>query len=243
MKRSLSFVVVAVAIIAGALILANAYTYKYKINETITVTGLGETEFTSDLVVWSGALSLDSQSVESGYKELSRRRDILVQYIESKGISTSEMTISPVDVSMRRESIYNSEGNYVGTKFVGYTLFLPIVIETGEIEKVSAMLSDVSSLISQGVVLTSNNSSYYYTKLDDLKLDLIEQASADARARAENIADNAGGGLGKMMSARMGVFQITGSTSNEEYTAGGSFNTSSIVKKARITMKVEYKVD
>ena len=77
---------------------------------------------------------------------------------------------------------------------------------------------------------------------DDVKLSLIESASADARARAEKIAENAGTAIGRVASAKMGVFQITGANSNEEFSAGGSFNTTSRQKKARITMKVEYRV-
>lgn len=48
--------------------------------------------------------------------------------------------------------------------------------------------------------------------------------------------------LGGVTSARMGVFQITGANTNEEFSAGGSFNTSSRQKKARITMRVEYRI-
>ena len=71
---------------------------------------------------------------------------------------------------------------------------------------------------------------------------LIETASADARMRAEKIARNAGTKIGRVASARMGVFQITGANTNEEFSAGGSFNTASRQKKARITMRVEYRV-
>ena len=75
-----------------------------------------------------------------------------------------------------------------------------------------------------------------------MKLSLIERASADARTRAEKIAANAGAKIGKVRSARMGVFQITGANTNEEFSAGGSFNTSSRNKKARITMRIEYRI-
>ena len=75
-----------------------------------------------------------------------------------------------------------------------------------------------------------------------MKLTLIETASADARTRAQRIAENAGARLGGVASARMGVFQITGANSNEEFSAGGSFNTSSRNKKARITMRIEYRI-
>ena len=71
---------------------------------------------------------------------------------------------------------------------------------------------------------------------------LIQTAAAYARTRAEKIADNAGTKIGRVASARMGVFQITGANSNEEFSAGGSFNTSSRTKKARITMRIEYRV-
>ena len=75
-----------------------------------------------------------------------------------------------------------------------------------------------------------------------MKLSLIERASADARARAEKIAQNAGTGIGAVASARMGVFQITGANANEEFSAGGAFNTASRHKKARITMRIEYRI-
>lgn len=71
---------------------------------------------------------------------------------------------------------------------------------------------------------------------------LIEKASADARMRAEKIAVNAGTKIGSVASARMGVFQITGANSNEEFSAGGSFNTANRNKKARITMRIEYRI-
>ena len=77
---------------------------------------------------------------------------------------------------------------------------------------------------------------------DDVKLSLIEKASADALARANNIVRNAGGRLGRVMSARLGVFQITGANTNEEFSAGGSFNTTNRNKKARVTIRVEYRV-
>ena len=101
---------------------------------------------------------------------------------------------------------------------------------------------EISSLIAKGVSIDAAQPSYYYTKLDDVKLGLIEKASADARTRAEKIAANAGAEIGRVASARMGVFQITGANSNEEFSAGGSFNTSSRNKKARITMRLEYRL-
>ena len=71
---------------------------------------------------------------------------------------------------------------------------------------------------------------------------MISKATEDARVRAERIAENAGGRLGDLISARMGVFQITGQNSGEDYSWGGAYNTSSKNKTASITMRLEYNV-
>ena len=97
-------------------------------------------------------------------------------------------------------------------------------------------------MLFRSVQLESSQPDYYYSKLDDLKLQLIEKSTVDAKARAEKIATQSGAKLRKLKSARMGVFQITGANANEEFSAGGNFNTSSKNKKARITMRLEYTI-
>jgi hypothetical protein len=71
----------------------------------------------------------------------------------------------------------------------------------------------------------------------------LAKARADAKDRAETIAKNSGSDLGKIKKATMGVFQITGQNSNEDYSYGGAFNTSSKSKTASITIRVDYAVD
>ncbi len=63
------------------------------------------------------------------------------------------------------------------------------------------------------------------------------------RLRAEKIAENSGGKLDDLISAQMGIFQITGQNSNEDYSWGGTYNTASKKKTASITMKLNYEVD
>jgi hypothetical protein len=72
---------------------------------------------------------------------------------------------------------------------------------------------------------------------------MISKATEDARLRAEKIAENSGGKLDDLISAQMGIFQITGQNSNEDYSWGGTYNTASKKKTASITMKLNYEVD
>lgn len=242
MKNSYAWIGICVAIIVGAIVLARAYTYKYRAQDTVVVTGLGETEFTSDLIVWRGFITAESGNVESGYSQLESSKKKVSDYLTSKGIESSEVVFQFVNVNKTYESVYASNGNWAGQRFSGYELRQEFVIESSDIDAVENVSREISSLIAQGVSIEAMQPSYYYTGLDDVKLGLIEKASADARTRAEKIARNAGTKIGRVASARMGVFQITGANSNEEFSAGGSFNTSSRNKKARITMRIEYRL-
>jgi uncharacterized protein len=58
----------------------------------------------------------------------------------------------------------------------------------------------------------------------------------------EKISEMSGARVGKLEDAQMGIFQITGQNSNEEYSWGGTFNAGSKEKKASITMKLTYKI-
>lgn len=242
MKQNLKYVIIGVAIVVSAWLLGHAYTYKYRSQDTIVVTGLGETEFASDLIVWNGEIVYETQDVASGYVQLERNKRKVQEFISSRGVAVDEIVFKFVNVYKQTEPVYNANGNYAGQRFTGYRLSQSFSVESNDVDKVENISREISSLIAQGVSIEAYSPSYYYTKLDDVKLSLIESASADARARAEKIAENAGADIGRVASAKMGVFQITGANSNEEFSAGGSFNTTSRQKKARITMKVEYRV-
>lgn len=241
MKNS-KYIVIAVAAIVCAIVLGRSYTYKYRSQDTIVVTGLGETEFTSDLIVWSGTLTAEAQNVASGYAQIETSKGKVRKYLSDKGLAADAVVFEFVNVNKQFSPIYNSEGNWAGQRFTGYELRQRFTVESSDVEKVETISREISSLIAQGVSIEAYAPDYYYTKLDDVKLGLIEKASADARIRAEKIAANAGTKIGRVASARMGVFQITGANSNEEFSAGGSFNTSSRTKKARITMRIEYRI-
>ncbi|MBP3564141.1 MAG: SIMPL domain-containing protein [Alistipes sp.] len=242
MKTNLKYVIIALAVVMAAWLLGRAYTYKYRSQDTIVVTGLGETEFASDLIVWNGEIVYETQDVASGYAQLERNKQKVLEFITSRGVAAEQVVFKFVNVFKESEPVYNASGNYAGQRFTGYRLSQGFSIESSDVDKVENISREISALIAQGVSIEAYQPSYYYTKLDDVKLSLIERASADARARAEKIAENAGAAIGRVASAKMGVFQITGANSNEEFSAGGSFNTTSRQKKARITMRVEYRV-
>jgi len=131
----------------------------------------------------------------------------------------------------------------MGQTFTGYQLNQSLVIESKEVEKVEKISREITELLNQGIAFYSQQPRYYYTDLESLKLEMIAKATEDARIRAERISENSGASLGNLISANMGVFQITGQNSGEDYSWGGAFNTSSKNKTASITMKLVFEVN
>lgn len=146
-----------------------------------------------------------------------------------------------VNVNRQSEPLY-SGGQYVGQRNTGYQLRQDFTVESTNVELVEKVSREISSLIALGVQIDAWQPEYYYTKLSDIKLQLIEKATQDACLRAEKIASTSDAKLKKLAEAKMGVFQITGANSDESFTAGGNFNTSSRNKKARITMRLVYHI-
>ena len=242
-REHIKYAIIGIAIILSAYLLGRAYTYKYRSQDTVVVTGLGETEFESDLIVWSGVLTGRGRRGGPTATAGSNRASAKVSdYLAAKGIDAKQVVWNFVNVDKTYQTVYSANGNYAGQRFTGYSLRQEFSIESTDVDLVENVSREISALIAQGVSIEARQPDYYYTKLDDVKLSLIERASADARARAEKIAQNAGTGIGAVASARMGVFQITGANANEEFSAGGSFNTASRHKKARITMRIEYRI-
>jgi hypothetical protein len=168
---------------------------------------------------------------------------MIKHYLSQNGISEDEMVFSSVNISKRFNSIYNAEGNYVGDDFAGYELSQNVSVTSSDIDKVEKISRDITDLIESGVEFTSDSPEYYYTDLDNLKLQLIADATENAKARIDLMASGSGATVGDLVSSTLGVFQITATnSSSEDYSYGGTFNTSSRAKTATITVRLNYSV-
>ena len=243
MKPYIKTTIIAFASLVGVLILSAAYKYKYKANETITVTGLAERDFVSDQIVWAGNYSRKTMELRTAYAQLKKDEQTIREYLTGKGVKESELVFSSVSIEKEFNTRYDSEGRTLATEFTGYNLKQSVTVDSRDIEKVEKISREVTELIESGIEFNSSNPSYFYTKLSELKIDLLAKASADAQERAQTIAKNSGSDLGKIKKAAMGVFQITGQNSDEDYSFGGVFNTSSKNKTASITIRIDYAVE
>ena len=242
MKKHLTPLIFALAIIIAAAILGNAVINRNKKSGTIDVTGLGQKNFTSDLVVWEGNFSRENRDIKEAYAQLEKDRKAVTDYLQKMGVPRESIVFQAVNTMPLYEQHYSSNGNYTGQTFLGYQLNQTLQIESKEVDKVEKISREITELLLQGVKFYSQPPRYYYTDLESLKIEMISKATEDARVRAEKIAENSGAKLGNLISANMGIFQITGQNSNEDYSWGGTFNTSAKEKTASITMRLSYGV-
>ena len=227
-------------ILIAAIVIAAAYTEGHKPAQgTITVTGLGETEFTSDLIVINGEIESENYDAAQAYHTLELNREKVVAFLVSKGVKAENISFDMPYTYERRRSVYEN-GDYIGEQFAGYNISQNFTIESKDVDNTESAARELPSLIAEGIDISVSNPMYYYTGLEDVKLTLLADAAADARDRAMNIAKSSKSELGELKLSRAGVFQITAATGDEEFSAGGSFNLSSREKKARVTVRSEF---
>ncbi len=209
----------------------------------ITATGSANCNFEADLIVWRGSFTTHGDTTAVAYNTIKKDAELIKNYLVENGITQEEMVFSSVNIMQNTTPQYNANGDYIGDIPNGYNLSQEVSITSKDVDKVEKISRDISALIESGVELTSDSPEYYYTKLDELKLELIQQATENAKQRIDIIAKSSNSEIEDLLGANLGVFQITAQNSaSEEFSYGGTFNTSSRFKTATITVNLNYSI-
>ncbi|MEA3507518.1 MAG: SIMPL domain-containing protein [Synergistota bacterium] len=208
-------------------------------NQTILVKGFAQKPVTSDVAVWSGRFTASSRNLVAAYKKLQDDLEKVLVYLENNGISRDGVDVS--SVSTRTQYMRNDRG-YETNEIDSYILEQTVSLNSTEVQKVSRLSKESTSLIEQGVEFYSYSPQYYFSKLEDLKIELLGQATRNASERAHQLAEKSGGSVGALRSASQGVFQITPrySTDVEDY---GMYDTSTIEKSVKAVVTIQYTIE
>lgn len=239
-----------IALIAGACAIAcvtiftqNLVSYKKASgSEGLSATGSANCDFEADLIVWRGSFSGQGKTTQDAYRSIKKDAELIRKYLVDNGVKEEEMVFSSVTINTRWEYEYNDNGDRIREYIDGYDLYQHVSTTSTDIDKIENISRDISGLIESGVQFASDEPEYYYTKLDELKLDLIEAATENAKNRIDLMAQGSGAHVGELLNANLGVFQITAKNSNTEYSYGGYFDTSSRHKTASITVRLNYSI-
>ncbi|MBI1369023.1 MAG: DUF541 domain-containing protein [Planctomycetes bacterium] len=205
-------------------------------DQTIRVKGYAERPITSDRAEWSSTIIERNADRTAAYRQLAEHRDALMGYLQSQSFKGDEVEPGPVNISPQYTR--DAKGNQTNTIEL-YVVTQSFTVASPRVDKVAEAARDAGQLIAEGVELDSNSPSYLYTKLDDLKLDLLKDATQNAYQRAQLLVSNSTSRLGPLRSASQGVFQITPAFSTE-VSGSGENDTTSLSKIIRAVVTVEY---
>ncbi len=234
--------ILALAFFFSVLLVVNAYNHRFDYKNTVTVKGMSSKNFTSDLIVWEGEFETSAFDLKEAFRKLKADRQEVMNFLKQKGVVDTELVLEAVDIQKLIDYVYDEKTDQSKSVFRGYKLSQRVKITSKDVEKIENVSREITELLDKGVYFISYQPNYYYTKLDQLKLEMIAQATENARTRALKITENSGAKLGDLIGAKLGVFQITGQYSNEDYTWGGVFNTTSKNKTATVTITLTFKI-
>lgn len=209
-------------------------------DNSIRVKGVAEMDLTSDRGTWNGKVRARAATLPDAYAALERSMDALRSFVVSSGVANDLITVASVEIGreMKRDSKGNSTNEvetFVLTQTLGFT--------STNVQVVRGIANDATALIKQGVEVESGDPVFKVSTLEEAKMRLLEQATANAFERAQTLARGSGNSIGKLASASQGVFHILarGSTSSSEW--GGEYDTSTIEKTARVVVTLDYTVE
>ena len=232
-------VALALGLVLSSMIFGWFYSKSKKGDEAITVTGSAKKRIKSDLVLWSAGVTAQSPQLTDAYKQLSDSIPKIKQYLVSKGIPENQMTVSSITTT----TLKKQDSNGVETsEITGYMLKQSIDVRSNDVDKIAQIAREATELINQGILIESTPPQYYYTQIGDLKIEMLGEASKDAKERAEKIAASTGNSIGPVRSARMGVLQITPADSTEVSDAG-IYDTTTIDKDLTAVVNISFAVN
>lgn len=231
-------IALAIGLIISAYIVSDTVRDVKLQNQTIEVKGFAEKKIVSDYAIWDATFQRFSYDQVSAYSIMEEDLSQVLEFLKSQGISENQVVISAVQ--SRTQYKLNDQG-YSTNIIDGYVLSRSISVESDNVEKIDEIYRASSVLIKQGLYFETYSPRFLFTKLDDIKIEMLGAATEDAKNRATILAEKSGSKVGALKSARQGVFQITpaNSTDISDY---GMNDVSSIEKTIKAVVTIEYNV-
>lgn len=203
---------------------------------SLDVTGSASTVVKADVAEWRLTATGRDASQASAYNSMQGNLASLKTYLTKNRFKPAEMSTGVVEkiTYFQRDS-----RGYTTDTPESYEYRQTLVLETKNVDQVNKLSSKIGELVTEGVQFETNPPQYLYTKLDDIKVEMIGKATKNAKDRALQMAKSAGNAVGPLTKASTGVFQITAPNSTE-VSDWGMYDTSSVEKKVTAVVNVGF---
>lgn len=200
-----------------------------QLERSVTVKGLAEKEVAADVVIWPIQFISADNDLQALYKSIDENTNKIKAFLNDNGIAPSDITVSPPSIIDKSAQQWSSGD---GAEF-RYSATQTVTVYSEHVAQVRSVMSELSALGKQGIVLMSDSyeaqTEYIYTQLNDIKPEMIEEATRNAREAATKFAEDSDSVLGKIRRASQGQFSINARDKNNPH-----------IMKVRVVSTVEY---
>jgi len=218
--------ILAFGMIAGGYLLGNGLLRAKEADRSVTVRGLAERNVTADLATWTISYSATAANVGEAQASVDADTVELTEFFKRLGFP--EDAVEPVAVNV---SSFTNEGVTL------FTVRQRMSLRTEDIARAQRAVRQQFDLVRRGVLLEEGSGmAYTFTKLNEIKPEMVAEATVDARASAEQFAEDSGAGVGSILSATQGYFEVTARDGD----GGGWGVADTPFKKVRVVTTVDF---
>jgi hypothetical protein len=210
--------------------LGTAAWVKIKNSQFITTKGSTRKNVKSDLVVWKGSFTTEAPTLLEAQQKLKADASKVGQFLSSNGVTNiifKPIVIEKQEASVQIKTPADDVKQLTEQRTVGYQLTQSVRVESADVDRLAQL--DTTPLVEQGVLFTTELPEFIYSKVAEEKIEMLADATKDARARAEQIATQGSRTVASLHDAEMGVFQIAPLHSGD--TSGEGMNDTSSLEK------------
>lgn len=232
--KVMSVTLLALGVVLGGFFPGYYYYHAKMDSNTVLVKGLAEMNVKADLAVWNIKFVVTGNDVVKAQQEMAAQTVVVKNFLLKNQIAENEISVGLLETTDRMADMYNS-GNDNNVRFI---LTQNMTVKSADVDKIAATLNKSGELVAKGVIFSRSYDypvSYLFTKLNEIKPEMLAQATKNAREAAEEFAKNSGSSVGKIRVANQGVFSILPSEQTM-YTS----EMQQINKKVRVVSTIEY---
>ena len=174
--------------------------------------------------------------MQQAYQEVQEYTARIKSYLQENQIPEGEIILKSLESYPVKEILSNGSQS---DKTIGYLMTQRFEVSSKEVDRIDQLSRQATELINEGIPLESNTPEYIYTQLNKLRIEMIAEATKDAKARAEAIANNTDSRVGSIRSAKTGVFQITPKYSTD-VSDQGVYDTTTLEKDITAVVSVNF---
>jgi hypothetical protein len=228
---TLAALVLALGLAAGGFLIGRGLFAARASDRYVTVRGFAEKEVPANLAMWPIVFNATGEDLVAVQNSLDASAKKIVGFLTSKGFPPAEYSLSSPRVTDREAQ----EGRIPGRAMDRYVAEQTITLRSPRVGAVKEALQRSGELIREGVALMRSyeyNTTFLYTALDEIKPQMIADATKDARKAAEQFARDSGSTVGAIRNAQQGYFDIQ---DRDAF--------SPEIKKVRVVTTIQYFLD